>query len=90
MYKRQALLYSPNDLTPVKNPKAGKEYLLFYVNFATLDYIEAIIPGDFVLPANDTSTIKTIMGERNISQRGFIYSRRAEVDEGFKIREGCG
>ena len=85
-----ALLNSPNDLTPVKNPKAGKEYLLFYVNFATLDYIEAIIPGDFVLPANDTPTITTIMGERNISQRGFIYSRRAEVDEGFKIREGCG
>ena len=85
-----ALLNSPNDLTPVENPESGKEYLLFYVNFATLDYIEAIIPGDFVLPATDTQTIKTIMGERNISQRGFVYSRRAEVDEGFKIREGCG
>lgn len=85
-----ALLNSPNDLSPVESPEAGKEYLLFYVNFATLDYIEAIIPGDFVIPANDTQTIETIMGKRNISQRGFIYSRRAEVDEGFKIREGCG
>ena len=85
-----ALLNSPNDLTPVTNPEAGKEYLLFYVNFATLDYIEAIIPGDFVIPAADTPRVQTVMGERNICQRGFIYSRRAELDEGFKIREGCG
>ena len=43
-----ALLKSPFDLTPIENPKEGEEYLLFYVNLMTLDYVEAIIPGDFV------------------------------------------
>lgn len=85
-----ALLESPTDLTPVKNPKPGKDYLLYYLNFATLDYIEAIVPGDFVKPAFDKNQIETVMGKRNLSQNGFIYSRRAKEDEGFKIREGCG
>ena len=85
-----ALLNSPNDLTPVENPVPGKEYLLFYVNLMTLDYVEAIIPGDFVLASEKENSIETALGKRNISQAGFIYSRRAEQNEGFKIREGCG
>ena len=85
-----ALLNSPNDLTPVENPIPGKEYLLFYVNLMTLDYVEAIIPGDFVLASEMQSNITTALGDRNVSQPGFIYSRRAEQNEGFKIREGCG
>ena len=56
----------------------------------TLDYVEAIIPGDFVLASKEKNSIKTALGSRNISQAGFIYSRRAEQNEGFKIREGCG
>ncbi len=35
-------------------------------------------------------SIDTALGKRNIAQNGFIYSRRAEQNEGFKIREGCG
>ena len=85
-----ALLNSPNDLTPVENPVPGKEYLLFYVNLMTLDYIEAIVPGDFVLASEKKDSINTALGERNVSQQGFVYSRRAKQDEGFKIREGCG
>ena len=84
------LLESPYDLTPVENPIPGKEYLLFYVNLMTLDYLEAIVPGDFVLATKRNDKINTAMGDRNISQQGFIYSRRAEANEGFKIREGCG
>ena len=84
------MLNSPNDLTPVENPVPGKEYLLFYVNLMTLDYVEAIIPGDFVLASEKENSIETALGNRNISQAGFIYSRRAEQNEGFKIREGCG
>mgnify|MGYP004100014875 CR=1 FL=1 len=56
----------------------------------TLDYLEAIVPGDFVLATERRDSIQTYMGDRNISQQGFIYSRRAEANEGFKIREGCG
>ena len=67
-----------------------KEYLLFYVNLMTLDYVEAIIPGDFVLASEKENSIETALGNRNVSQPGFIYSRRAEQNEGFKIREGCG
>jgi len=85
-----SLLKSPFDLTPVEHPEPGKEYLLFYLNFMTMDYIEAIVPGDFVLASKEVDKINTAMGERNISQSGFIYSRRAEQNEGFKIREGCG
>ena len=85
-----ALLKSPFDLTPVDNPKEDEEYLLFYVNFMTLDYVEAIIPGDFVKATKDMVSIETALGKRNISQNGFVYSRRAEQNEGFKIREGCG
>ena len=85
-----ALLNSPNDLTPVENPEPGKEYLLFYVNLMTLDYIEAIVPGDFVLASEKNDSIDTALGKRNVSQQGFVYSRRAKQDEGFKIREGCG
>ncbi len=85
-----ALLKSPFDLTPVENPKEGEEYLLFYVNLMTLDYLEAIIPGDFVRATKNMDSIDTALGKRNISQNGFVYSRRAEKNEGFKIREGCG
>ena len=85
-----SLLKSPFDLTPVENPIPGEEYLLFYLNFITMDYIEAIIPGDFVIAAREQDKINTAMGPRNISQSGFIYSRRAKQNEGFKIREGCG
>ena len=85
-----ALLKSPFDLTPVENPKEGEEYLLFYVNLMTLDYVEAIIPGDFVRATKNMDSIDTALGKRNISQNGFVYSRRAEQNEGFKIREGCG
>ncbi len=85
-----ALLKSPNDLSPVDNPVPGEEYLLFYVNLMTLDFIEAIVPGDFVISAEKTDSIKTALGSRNVAQQGFIYSRRAEQNEGFKIREGCG
>ena len=85
-----SLLKSPFDLTPVENPEPGKEYLLFYLNFMTMDYIEAIVPGDFVIATKEADKINTAMGERNISQSGFVYSRRAEQSEGFKIREGCG
>ena len=85
-----ALLKSPFDLTPVENPKEGEEYLLFYVNLMTLDYVEAIIPGDFVKATKDMDSIDTVLGKRNIAQNGFVYSRRAEQNEGFKIREGCG
>jgi len=85
-----ALLKSPFDLTPVENPKEGEEYLLFYVNLMTLDYLEAIIPGDFVRATKNMDSIETALGKRNISQNGFVYSRRAEQNEGFKIREGCG
>ena len=38
----------------------------------------------------DIDNIDTALGKRNISQNGFVYSRRAEQNEGFKIREGCG
>lgn len=85
-----SLLNSPNDLTPVEKPEPGKEYLLFYLNFVTMDYIEAIIPGDFVIASENKDEVMTALGKRNISQSGFIYSRRAEQNEGFKIREGCG
>jgi len=84
------LLKSPHDLTPVESPEPGEEYLLFYVNFSTLDYLEAIVPGDFVLASQINNKITTNLGDRNVSQQGFIYSRRAEIKEGFKIREGCG
>ena len=85
-----ALLKSPFDLTPVERPEPGKEYLLFYLNFMTMDYVEAIIPGDFVIATEEKDKITTAMGDRNVAQSGFIYSRRAEQNEGFKIREGCG
>ena len=41
----------------------------------TLDYVEAIIPGDFVLASEKENSIETALGKRNISQAGFIYSR---------------
>ena len=84
------LLKSPYDLTPVEKPEPGEEYLLFYVNLMTLDYLEAIVPGDFVIATKREDKIQTAMGDRNVSQQGFIYSRRAATNEGFKIREGCG
>ena len=84
------LLKSAHDLTPVEQPEPGNEYLLFYLNFMTLDYLEAIIPGDFVSATDTSDKINTFKGVRNVCQQGFVYSRRAETDEGFKIREGCG
>ena len=44
----------------------------------TLDYVEAIIPGDFVLASAKKNSIETaINGIKNTtSQAGFIYSRR--------------
>ena len=38
----------------------------------------------------EENSIETTLGSRNVPQAGFIYSRRAEQNEGFKIREGCG
>ena len=40
----------------------------------TLDYVEAIIPGDFVKASKDGDSINSALGKCNISQYGFIYS----------------
>ena len=58
----------------------GRERLLFYVNFACVDYLEAVVPGDVVVRE----------ATPDLHQDGFVYARRAAADEGFKIREGCG
>ena len=55
----------------------------------TLDYVEAIIHGDFILALKKKNSIETALSRRNVSQTGFIYLRRAEQNEEFKIREGC-
>ena len=59
---------SPFDLTPVENPKEGEEYLLFYVNLMTLDYVEAMhkmlqhnTPDDFVIGTGKTYSVKDFM-----------------------------
>jgi hypothetical protein len=73
---------------PVRELEA--ERLLLYVNFMNLDYLEAVVPGDFVYPGPDEQTTETALGRLPVTNRGFIYSRRAGADEGFQIREGCG
>jgi hypothetical protein len=74
------MLDSPQLLDLGPDDEFGRERLLFYVNFACVDYLEAIVPGDVVVrqPTPD------------LHQHGFVYARRAAADEGFKIREGCG
>jgi len=75
-----ALLESPQSLTPVPNDEFGKSRLLFYVNFTCVDYLEAVVPGDFVIRVRTPSCY----------HHGLIYDRRASTSEGFQIREGCG
>ena len=40
----------------------------------TLDYVEAIIPGDFVLASKKENSIETALGSRNVSQL-VLYTR---------------
>jgi len=75
------LLESPRRLRLVTDPKPDEPYLLFYVNFACIDYLEAVIPGDVVARKPDVTSDRT---------DGLVYIRRAEELEGFQIREGCG
>ena len=74
------MLESPQRLELVPRDEYGQERLLFYVNFACVDYLEAIVPGDVVRRERTP----------DLHQDGFVYVRRAAADEGFKIREGCG
>ena len=74
------MLDSPQRLELVPDDEVGRERLLFYVNFACVDYLEAVVPGDVV----------TRVSTPDSYQHGFVYERRAAADEGFKIREGCG
>ena len=74
------MLDSPQRLELVPDDEVGRERLLFYVNLACVDYLEAIVPGDVV----------TRVLTPDSYQHGFVYERRAAADEGFKIREGCG
>jgi hypothetical protein len=85
-----ALLDSPTRLEPAESWDDEAERLLFYVNFMNLDYLEAVVPGDFVYPGPAEETTETAVGRLAVPQRGFVYSRRAGVHEGFQIREGCG
>ena len=85
-----ALLDSPTRLEPAASWDEDAERLLLYVNFMNLDYLEAVVPGDFVYPGPDEQTTETALGRLPVANRGFIYSRRAGADEGFQIREGCG
>ncbi len=75
-----ALVESPQNLNLISNPASGMKGLLFYTNFACLDYLEAVLSGDFVRHASTA----------NCPQHGFIYERRLKENEGFMIREGCG
>ena len=56
----------------------------------TLDYVEAIIPGDFVKATKDIDSIDTALGKKKYFTKWICLLRRAEQNEGFKIREGCG
>jgi len=85
-----ALLESPTHLEPAETWDDEAERLLFYVNFMNLDYLEAVVPGDFVYPAPAEPSTSSAVGELHLPQRGFIYSRRAGLDEGFQVREGSG
>ena len=75
-----AMLDSPQRLELAPGDEYDRERLLFYVNFACVDYLEAVVPGDVV----------TRRHTPDAHQHGFVYERRAVADEGFKIREGCG
>lgn len=74
------MLDSPQRLELAPADEYDRERLLFYVNFACVDYLEAVVPGDVV----------TRRHTPDLHQHGFVYERRAAADEGFKIREGCG
>ena len=74
------MLDSPQRLELVADDEVGRDRLLFYVNFACVDYLEAIVPGDVVSRRSTP----------DVYQDGFVYVRRAASDEGFRIREGCG
>jgi len=74
------MLESPQRLELVADDEYGLQRLLFYVNFACIDYLEAVVPGDVVVRQSTP----------DLHQHGFVYERRAADDEGFKIREGCG
>jgi hypothetical protein len=74
------MLESPQRLELAPADEYGAERLLFYVNFACVDYLEAVVPGDVVSRRHTP----------DVYQHGFVYERRAAADEGFKIREGCG
>ena len=74
------MLDSPQRLELAPADEYDRERLLFYVNFACVDYLEAVVPGDVV----------TRRHTPDVHQHGFVYERRAAADEGFKIREGCG
>jgi len=73
-------LESAQDLVAATDEGFDRSGLLFFVNFACLDYLEAVLPGDFV------KRVKT----PDQHQHGFIYDRRAEKAQGFQAREGCG
>ena len=75
-----SLLDSPGNLSPVSPEEFGKPRLLFFMNFTCLDYLEAIVSGDFVTRVRTPS----------FYQHGFLYERRADASEGFQAREGCG
>lgn len=74
------MLESPQRLELAPDDEFDRERLLFYVNFACIDYLEAVVPGDVVSRRHTP----------DVHQHGFVYERRAAADEGFKIREGCG
>lgn len=74
------MLESPQRLALVPDDEVGRDRLLFYVSFTCLDYLEAVVSGDVV----------TRMHTPDDPQHGFVYQRRAEASEGFRIREGCG
>jgi hypothetical protein len=67
-------------LSPSPAEDFEKPRLFFFVNLACLDYLEAVISGDFVRRVRTPDQ----------PQHGFIYERRADVSEGFEAREGCG
>ena len=74
------MLDSPQRLELMPADEYDHDRLLYYVNFACVDYLEAVVPGDVV------SRRRTPYA----NQDGFVYVRRAAGNEGFKIREGCG
>ena len=73
-------LESPENLSPLPTDDFEKPHLFFYVNLACLDYLEAVVSGDFVRRVRTPDQ----------HQHGFVYERRADASEGFNAREGCG